>query len=341
MTTLGTITLEEQLWRCGSHTQRPFCTAAHVSARGSSRRLQRVLTDFGADEAFTAAASKVQEHYGVSVPVSRVRAVTLHHAQVLAAPMAEPVRTLPARGAGRIVAEADGTMVPVVDTAAAPPGTDRRKHRKVRYQEARLVAAQAHGTVTTHYGATLHDVTDTGLRWAQCTHAAGWGLNTQIHALGDGAPWIAEQARLQFGHQGRYTVDLFHVCDYLAAAAPDPAHAKPFVAPLREALRASDHATVLTTLRPRTEPPDCPDEHAPVRRALRYLENRPHQLDYAYALAHDLPVGSGLIESAHRHVLQARIKKAGAWWTSSNLHAMCQLRTLRANHLWHQYWSKN
>jgi len=326
LTTLGTIALKEQLWRCGPHTQRPFCTAAHVSARCSSRRLQRALTDFGADEAFAAAATKVQEHYGVSVPVSRVHAVTLHHAHVLAA---------------RIVAEADGTMVPVVDTAAAPPGTDRRKHRKVRYQEARLVAACAQGSTTTHYGATLHDVADAGLRWAQCVKAAGWGLNTEIHALGDGATWIAEQARLQFGAQGRYTVDLFHVGDYLAAAAPDPAHAKPFVAPLLAGLRASDHATVLATLQPRAEPPEYPDDQAPVRAALRYLENRPHQLDYAYALAHDLPVGSGLIESGHRHVIQARLKKAGAWWTSAHAHAMCQLRTLRANLQWDLYWTRN
>jgi uncharacterized protein UPF0236 len=312
-----------------------------VSPRGCSRRLQRALTDFGADHAFAAAAAKVQEHYGVSVAAARVRTVTLHHARVLAAQAPAPVRTLPAHGPAQLVAEADGTMVPLVDTSAAPPGADRRKHRQIRYQEARLVAAQAQGTVTAHYGATLHDVAETGLRWAQCAAAAGWGLDSQIHALGDGAPWIAEQARTQFGAQGRYTVDLFHVCEYLAAAAPDPTQAKPFVAPLREALRASDHPAVLATLRPRAEPPDVPDDQAPVRAALRYLENRPDQLDYARALALDLPVGSGLIESGHRHVLQARLKQPGASWTEANAHALCQLRTLRANRQWDHYWSKN
>ncbi len=267
--------------------------------------------------------------------------VTLHHANVLAASAPTPVRALPAVGAARIVAEADGTMVPIVDTSSAPFGTDRRKYRKVHYQEARLTAAQQYGTATTHYAATLGDVTDTGLRWAPCAHAAAWGLNTQIHAVGDGAPWIAEQARIPFGAQGRYTVDLFHVCDYVTAAAPDPAHAKDYVTPLREALRASDSAQVLAALRLRAEPPEISDAQAPVRAALRYLENRPAQLDYAYALAHDLPVGSGLIESGHKHVLQARIKKSGAWWEESNGHAMCQLRTRRANHLWNKYWSSN
>jgi hypothetical protein len=303
--------------------------------------LQRALTEFGADEAFACAAGKVKEHYGVSVAVGRVRTVTLHHANVLAARQPRPVRTLPAVGAERIVAEADGTMLPIVDTSGAPAGTDRRKHRKVHYQEARLAAAQKHDSATTHYEATMDDVTDTGLRWAQCTQAAGWGLNTQIHALGDGAQWIADQARIQFGAQGRYTIDLYHVCEYLAKAAPEPAHAKGFVAPLREALRASNTAPVLAVLRPRAEPPEIPDAKAPVRAALRYLENRPEQLDYAHALALDLPVGSGLIESGHRHVLQARLKTSGAWWTEPNAHAICQLRTLRANRQWEKYWKTN
>jgi len=78
-----------------------------------------------------------------------------------------------------------------------------------------------------------------------------------------------------------------------------------------------------------------------VRAALRYLGNRPEQLDYAYAPAHDLPVGSGMIESGHRHVIQARIKKAGAWWTSAHVHAMGQLRTLRTNLQWDLSCSRN
>ena len=75
-------------------------------------------------------------------------------------------------------------------------------------------------------------------------------------------------------------VDWFRVCDYLAAA-PDPAHSKAFVAPQP----ASDHLSVLATLRLCEEPPDEPDNHAPVRTALRYLGNRTDQLDYARALA--------------------------------------------------------
>ena len=45
---------------------RPFCARAGVEARGSSRRLQRALVDFGAEESFARAAQRVREHYGVA-----------------------------------------------------------------------------------------------------------------------------------------------------------------------------------------------------------------------------------------------------------------------------------
>ena len=54
---------------------------------------------------------------------------------------------------------------------------------------------------------------------------AGFGANSRVHAVSDGAPWIVGQIEQQFGDQGRYLIDFYHVCEYLAAAsaaiAPD------------------------------------------------------------------------------------------------------------------------
>lgn len=310
-----------------------------MKARGSSRKVQRALTDFGADEAFAPAARKFKEHYGVEVGASRVRETTLQHAHRMAAIQPAPVRALPAQGVKVIIGEADGTMVPIVETTSAPAGADRRKHRKASWQEARLVAAQAQGSATTHYEATLHGVEATGDLWENAARAAGRGLQTFVHGVGDGAVWIAEQCLRRFGPNASYLLDLYHVCDYFTAAA-GPASA-PLVAQQRELMRANRSAEVLAQLRPRLEPAELPDELAPVRCAARYLENRPEQLDYAGALARELPVGSGLIESGHRHVLQKRLKLAGAWWTADHVHAMCQLRTCRANAQFDAYWAKN
>lgn len=78
------------------------------------------------------------------------------------------------------------------------------------------------------------------------------------------------------------------------------------------------------------------EEEAPVRAARRYMGRRLDQLDFARALELGLPIGSGLIESGHRHVLQARLKQPGAAWLLENAEAVAQLRVPRASHQWNQ-----
>ncbi|OGV34017.1 MAG: hypothetical protein A3E88_04695 [Legionellales bacterium RIFCSPHIGHO2_12_FULL_35_11] len=63
-------------------------------------------------------------------------------------------------------------------------------------------------------------------------------------------------------------------------------------------------------------------------------------MDYKSAIEKGLPIGSGEIESAHRYVLQKRLKLSGAWWLLQHAKNMINLRTCRANHLWDDYWKK-
>lgn len=46
-----------------------------------------------------------------------------------------------------------------------------------------------------------------------------------------------------------------------------------------------------------------------------------------------------MIESGHRHVLQARLKKAGAAWLIDTADKMANLRVLRANGQWLSLWN--
>lgn len=91
-------------------------------------------------------------------------------------------------------------------------------------------------------------------------------------------------------------------------------------------------------LRPYLEAGTVPDKAAPVRSAYRYIHNRLEQLDYKGAIAADLPIGSGEIESAHRYVIQQRLKRSGSWWSVENAWAMLALQVLRANQDWQSYW---
>jgi hypothetical protein len=309
-----------------------------VSHRGSSLRVQRALTDFGADDSFATSVKKFAEHYGVDVSLYRATQITYHHARSMLSQVPAPNRALPLQGVETILAEADGCMMPTMKIVDAPPGADRRKYRKVEYKEMRLLAARDAKSTQTHYAATLEGVERAGDLWENVVRAAGRGLLTHVHGLGDGAIWIVMLCLARLGPNVRYTIDLYHVCDYLAAVWPA---ARQNVQLHRDHLKAGKLDQVLEALRIHKEPAEQPDEKAPARNALRYLENRRDQLDYPAALAAGLPVGSGLIESGNRHVLQRRLKQAGAWWLPANLNAMACLRTTRASGSFDTYWSKN
>lgn len=247
-------------------------------------------------------------------------------------------------GVAMLITEMDGSMVPVVETgksgAAEAPG-DRRKTRKLSWREARLCLVHQPGSVTPIFGATLGSVSAAGERLSACALKAGAGSQTQFHGVGDGAPWIIEQMELKFGSQAHFLVDFYHLCEYLAAAGEAVAGEgkAAWLEEKKNWLRENRWSDVLQVLLPCLEEASIGDPDAPVRACYRYITNRSQFLDYKSALASGLPIGSGEIESAHRYVLQIRLKIAGAWWQIDNLGKMLALRVVRANQEWEDYWS--
>lgn len=332
--------MTERVWcTAGRKYVRLLCERASIKSRGRSKRLQRVLTDFGCEHSFAHAAGRVLEHYGFEINVSAVRETTLAHAhrarQKLEGQYERPFRVLPAVGARHVIAEADGTMICTVK-----PG--KRAGKKPReWKEMRLTAAQALGRDQAIYAATFGSVDEVGRRWGHGARDAGWGLNSEIHALGDGAEWIRLQTREVFGPQGRFTCDFYHVSEYLAEAATTCGTQNPkrWRRTQQKRLRRGAADQVIAALAPFLEPQTTVDEEAPVRGAHRYLTGRTDCLDYPRALRLDLPIGSGMIESGHRHVLQARLKKAGTAWLPDHADRIANLRVLRANGQWASLWN--
>ena len=110
------MSVRDRIWR-SQHKRylRPLPGRLGVGPRGRSRRLERVLTDFGSEHSFARATGSVLEHYGFAIGISAVRTATLEHAQrartKLQAEYEQPFRVLPAVGAAHVIAEADGTMI--------------------------------------------------------------------------------------------------------------------------------------------------------------------------------------------------------------------------------------
>lgn len=331
--------MAERVWRTEQKNYlRLLPQAIGVIPRARSQRLERVLTDFGSEHSFQHAAARVLEHYGFEINVSAVRNATLHHAsraeQILRKEYQEPFRVLPALGEPYVIAEADGSML---CTVAPGPRTGNKPRE---WKEIRLAVARGLGKTDTFYAATFGEVDEVGRRWGHCARQAGRGLNSQLHALGDGAEWIRLQTREVFGQQATFLCDYYHVSEYLAEAAPSCKAQAPerWRRTQQNRLKRGALAKVIDALSEHLEAPGTPEEVAPVSNAHRYLSNRTDCLDYPRALRLGLPIGSGLIESGHKHVLQARLKKGGAWLTS-NAELVANLRVLRANRQWLSLWN--
>jgi hypothetical protein len=293
--------------------------------------LQRVLVDFGAEHSFARAVERVREHYRIEVPRETVRNQTLRHGRTIEA-------VPPAGSSARaLIVQMDGSMIPVMQPGS---GSDARKGKKLFWREARLCMARAAERAQGLYGATLGSAQTAGWLWREVALAGGLSSQTRVHGLGDGAEWILEQFKENFQEQGCYLVDFYHVSEYLGAAAlkvARPGKQQAWRRRQQGRLLNNQLPKVLRSLETHLETPQMSE--TPVSNAYQYLKRRREHLDYKAARSKRLPIGSGEIESAHRHVIQQRLKLAGCWWKETNAQALLNLRVCRANGLWQQHWS--
>lgn len=281
------------------------------------------------------------EHYGITICCSAIRNITERHAGAVKADE-QPETSVPSTdGVEYIIAETDGSMIPTIGIKTVGKSSDGRKNRKCRLQEARLIMTHPEGSVSPVFGCTLGSTDDAGDILLSCAIRSGMGQKTEVHCVGDGAPRIAEQTDRVFGGQGSFLIDFYHLCDYLSAASgvcsSDP---DAFFNRQKQIVKKGRMTEAVSRMRPYTEPASVPENHAPVRRCIRYITNRPGQFHYKESEEKGLPVGSGEIESAHRYIIQKRLKIAGAWWKENNAQNMLSLRVLRENGDWESYWKK-
>jgi hypothetical protein len=95
-----------------------------------------------------------------------------------------------------------------------------------------------------------HLAEEAGRQLKRLAELSGLKPKSQVHGLGDGAPWIAEQMEVQFGAQGSYLIDFYHLCDYLAAAAPRCAPQTPqaWLEEQKTRFKTGQQTDVLTTV---------------------------------------------------------------------------------------------
>jgi hypothetical protein len=76
----------------------------------------------------------------------------------------------------------------------------------------------------------------------------------------------------------------------------------------------------------------------PVDACARYLSNHTPHLRYDRYLDKGLPVATGVIEGACRHLVKDRMAVTGARWSLNGAEAVLRLRALRTSRDFDEYW---
>lgn len=153
--------------------------------------------------------------------------------------------------------------------------------------------------------------------------------------IADGAKWIWDEVSESYP-KATQILDYYHckekLCDFAKEAfAKEPEELSQWV-DQQEELLLNDQAEIVIaniTLVP------CKGKAKILQRnLLTYYENNRCRMKYKTYRDQGLLIGSGPVEAAHRHVIQARLKRSGQRWTLKGAQQVATLRTAHYSGDW-------
>ena len=177
------------------------------------------------------------------------------------------------------------------------------------------------------------------------THRRGTETAGTVAGVVDGAEWCQSFLDLHRPDAVRI-LDFSHAAGYLAQIAQaafgdGTVAATEWLAVQRHALKHESPAMVLAAIRQVlamiAQRGDLPALEV-VTKSLAYLDKRQDQLQYATFQRQGYPIGSGIVESANKTVVETRLKGAGMHWAPEHVNPLLALRTVACADRWAEAW---
>ncbi|MCP4054853.1 MAG: hypothetical protein GY739_17785 [Mesoflavibacter sp.] len=155
--------------------------------------------------------------------------------------------------------------------------------------------------------------------------------------IGDGAKWIWNWANDLYPDSIQI-LDYYHAAEHLHEFAgiyfSSPDKCKKWASKQKEKLMEDKVEQVIKTIK------NLPTVKATLKvkktkkNLMQYLQNNKKRMLYKTFKEKGLLIGSGAIESAHRHVLQQRLKLSGQRWTKPGIQQLANLRVAYKSNEW-------
>ena len=309
-------------------------------------QVQEAISRLGSRLPFSEAREELALLWGIKISSGGVRHITLRHGQIADELIEQEVARLEKEAPlatvqpKQLVMSADGAMVQLTSG------------------EWREVKTVAFGEFESQWDAKNKQVVTTTKNISYFSRVAPaeafanaalyeWqrrgGENAQrVVAVNDGAAWI--QAFIDYhAPQAIRVIDFAHAQAYLAIIGKviygaETEQFKRWYGRVSRQLGQKPPQRTLSQLRLLHQQHQTHPEAETIAQAIRYLERRETMIDYPHFRQMQIPIGSGMVESGHKVVMQRRMKQAGMRWAEANLNPMLALRLALCNKVWTTSW---
>lgn len=162
-------------------------------------------------------------------------------------------------------------------------------------------------------------------------------LSERLVFVADGAPWIWNWIEQCYG-KATQVLDFYHAVQHLAAFAKvyftKKEEQKKWLSIQKNKLLNDQVIHIIQEIGQLSKSTVKADK---IRKSLlTYLQNNQHRMLYKTYLDNGISIGSGAIESAHRTVVQKRLKQSGQRWTLDGAQKIVDLRVVQASRQWNR-----
>lgn len=292
--------------------------------------LERRILDFGINDTYAQAAERWGVHYGFAISENLIRRVVHRVGQKVdkcdERYLQHMLMPPEAKASKLLLVQTDGSMLPTrngwKEAKMAVVMRTENHHQGNKNSRGMVSAARYVGvlgeqeefskslerTLTVERAAKAHRIV-----WLADGALGNWRLASDL------APGCTQI--LDWYHAVEHAMD----CGKILIGANDDYLLQLWKERCEQYLIQGDIKKIITELMDCLENADT-DSVSAINDLVRYYRNNEKRMNYSRYLADGLPIGSGTVESAHRHVLQVRMKRAGQRWSYRRGRQMTRLR---------------
>lgn len=337
LTTAGELRLARNYHYCSECGQgfAPRDAELNLPEEGEvSTAMERRILDFGVNDTFESVAERWCIHFPTSISSNLVRRVVDRVGLRCEAAHSEEAlqiacREKPAEPPAMLTVATDGSMLltreaswkevkvgVVARGGFIPPGEERARRRVEDARYVAVLGGQPEFKKGMAAALAVERADEVGtVVWLGDGAAENWTLAAELCPLAvqvldvpHAVHWAMLCGKALLG-EGHCLLPLWEarIHELLDADSPEPA--------IQELMDCLEFAST-------------PDQLAALDDVVGYYRANEKRMRYRIFRASGLPVGSGIVESAHRHVLQVRMKRAGQRWSYVRARRMVRLRAV-------------